>query len=154
MTPEPQRILEVSVEVNAPANAVWRALTEAEELTRWFPPVARVVPGAGGSMFLSWGDGVEGSGLIEIWEPNRRLRVIESAGAVDYLIEAQGEVTVLRIVHSGFGADDDANADYRRGHDGAGAGLSALLLPAGVGRIDDDGRAGRVSPVAPTFDPG
>jgi hypothetical protein len=38
---------------------------------------------------------------IEVWEPNRHLR----ASAVDYFIEARGGETVLRIVHSGFGAD-------------------------------------------------
>ncbi len=36
-----------------PASAVWHALTDAEELMRWFPPLARVEPGVGGSMFMS-----------------------------------------------------------------------------------------------------
>jgi hypothetical protein len=32
MTSEAERMLDVSIEVNAPASVVWRALTEAEEL--------------------------------------------------------------------------------------------------------------------------
>ncbi len=112
MTSEEQRILDVSIEVDAPASAVWRALTEADELTRWFPPMARVVPGVGGSIFLSWGEGVEGTATIEIWEPNRKLRVVEGPMAIDYLIEARGEATVLRIVHSGFGADASFDDQY------------------------------------------
>lgn len=36
------------------AGGVWRALTEAEELTRWFPLQARVTPGEGGEIWMSW----------------------------------------------------------------------------------------------------
>ena len=85
-----QRIIDQSIEVKAPAHIVWQALTDAEQLTRWFPPVARVEPGAGGSIFASWGDGVEGTALIEVWEPNRALRLSQAGGVVDYLIEARG----------------------------------------------------------------
>jgi uncharacterized protein YndB with AHSA1/START domain len=107
------RIVDLSIEVAAPASAVWRALTEAEELTRWFPPIARVEPGPGGTVFMSWGEGVEGTATIEVWEPNRALRLSESNGfAVDYFIHAQGEVTVFRVVHSGFGADASFDAQY------------------------------------------
>jgi uncharacterized protein YndB with AHSA1/START domain len=45
----PARRFEMTIDVNAPADAVWSALTEARELTRWFPLEARVVPGEGGS---------------------------------------------------------------------------------------------------------
>jgi uncharacterized protein YndB with AHSA1/START domain len=107
-----QRVVDQSIEVNAPAHVVWQALTEAEHLTRWFPPVARVEPGAGGSIFASWGDGVEGTWLIEVWEPNRALRLNEGAGTVDCLIEARGNTTVLRVVQSGFGADASFDDQY------------------------------------------
>jgi uncharacterized protein YndB with AHSA1/START domain len=110
---QPVRAVDLSVEVKAPASAVWQAITNAEELMRWFPPVARVEPGAGGSIFLSWGDGMEGQGTIEVWEPNRALRVKEPSGmAVDYWIEVRGTATVLRVVHSGFGADASFDDQY------------------------------------------
>jgi uncharacterized protein YndB with AHSA1/START domain len=49
-------------------------MTDAGELTRWFPMQARVKPGKGGSILYSWGAGIEGDCGIEIWEPGRHLR--------------------------------------------------------------------------------
>jgi Activator of Hsp90 ATPase homolog 1-like protein len=49
------------VEIKAPADVVWRAITEAEEIQRWFAPEVRVEPGVGGSMWVSFGPGMEGT---------------------------------------------------------------------------------------------
>ncbi|HEV7238027.1 MAG TPA: SRPBCC domain-containing protein [Thermoanaerobaculia bacterium] len=106
MSDEKRVIAEVSID--ADADAVWRALSEGEEISRWFSPEARVTPGAGGGVWLSWGEGAEWEAPIEIWEPKRHLRTVDpppSKMAVDYFIESQGGETVLRIVHSGFAAD-------------------------------------------------
>lgn len=97
---------EISIE--ADADAVWRALAEGERLRNWFPLDARVTPGPGGSVWLSWGEGAEWEAPIEIWEPGRHMRTVDPAPsklAVDYFIESRGGETVLRVVHSGFGAD-------------------------------------------------
>lgn len=119
------RSIELSVQVNASAEAVWKALTDAEELSRWFPPEARVRPGVGGSIWLSWGGGVEGEAAIEVWEPNRHLRAGEPSGiVVDYFIEKAGSATVLRVVHSGFGAD----AAWDDAYEGAKLGWSYFLF--------------------------
>jgi uncharacterized protein YndB with AHSA1/START domain len=94
--------------IEADADAVWRALSEGEELKRWFPPDARVNPGVGGSVWLSWGEGMDWEAPIELWEPGHRLRTIDpppSKLAVDYFVDGRGGETVVRIVHSGFGAD-------------------------------------------------
>lgn len=48
--------------IAAEPDEVWQALTDARELTRWFPVEARVEPGLGGSIWLSWG---EGAGAID-----------------------------------------------------------------------------------------
>src|SRR5262245_5663173 len=64
------------VEIDAPLEVVWKAITEADEITRWFCEEARVTPGVGGSVWHSWGDGQSGPGsVIEAWEPNKRFRV-------------------------------------------------------------------------------
>lgn len=100
--------VEAEVTINADADTVWRALTEGEELKRWFPLDARVRPGAGGAIWLSWGEGMDWEAPIEVWEPKRHLRTVDPAPstvAIDYYIEARGGETVLRIVQSGFGAD-------------------------------------------------
>jgi uncharacterized protein YndB with AHSA1/START domain len=60
---------------------VWRALTEAEELTRHFPLEARVTPGVGGSIWISWGGAWNGELRIEIWDPPSRLRLTEAPRA-------------------------------------------------------------------------
>ena len=70
---EQQRAFEMSLDLAATPAEVWRALTEAEELVRWFPLQARVTPGAGGTMFWSWGDTGDWETRIDAWEPGRLL---------------------------------------------------------------------------------
>jgi len=115
---KPARTVEISIEIDAPLEAVWKALSEAEELTRWFPLEARVTPGAGGSVWLSWGAPWEGEAKIEVWEPYRHLRTVEPPPqpdsipvVVDYYLEAHGGKTVLRLVHS-FGTGADWEQEY------------------------------------------
>jgi uncharacterized protein YndB with AHSA1/START domain len=104
----------MSLEIDAPLEDVWKALTNSAELSRWFPLEGRVEPGLGGSIFLSWGKDCEGTAPITIWEPKRRLQFTEQMpmdgpGApptpvtVDYFLEGKGGTTILRLVHSGMG---------------------------------------------------
>ena len=127
------RSVETQIEINAPVEAVWKALTEAEEITRWFAPEAKSTPGVGGVIWMSWGAPWEGESKIEIWEPNRHLRTSwpfapprpqggESPAAiplaVDYYLESRGGKTILRLVHSGFGSGVGWDEEYdgvRRG---------------------------------------
>lgn len=110
----PSRAFEMTLEIDAPVEAVWKALSDSAELSRWFPLVGRVEPGVGGSIFLSWGKDCEGTAPITLWEPNRRLQWTEQVpmdgpGAaptpvtVDYFLQGKGGRTVLRLVHSGMG---------------------------------------------------
>lgn len=119
------RSIEVSVDIDASPEKVWKAVSEAEEISKWFAPQVEVVPGVGGHVTASWGPGMEGTSLIEVWEPNRQIRWAEhrkdpycKAGdesgevmrhiATDYFIEAQdGGRTTLRIVQSGFGPESE-----------------------------------------------
>lgn len=43
--PKKERRVEREVKINAPIAEVWKALTDAKELARWFPLEARVTPG-------------------------------------------------------------------------------------------------------------
>jgi uncharacterized protein YndB with AHSA1/START domain len=101
----------------APVDAVWKALTDADELTRWFPPLARVTPGVGGRMWRAWPSGEEIEERIERWVPEEHLRTSGLTGAwdgitTDYYLTTRGGGTVLRVVSSGFGADADWDALY------------------------------------------
>lgn len=111
------------VSIAADADAVWRAVSEGEEIKRWFCADARVRPGVGGGIWMSFGEGMDWEVPITLWEPQKHLRTEDpepSKLAVDYFIEsAAGGETVLRIVHSGFGDDawdeelDTLNAGWR-----------------------------------------
>lgn len=111
--PRPGRTAEGRVDLDAPADRVWRALTEARELERWFPLEARVEPGVGGSLWMSWRNEYEWASEIRAWEPGRHLRISwggpeeagEPAQVTDYFLEGAGGRTVLRVVTSGFPED-------------------------------------------------
>ena len=113
----PTRATEVSIEINAPIEAVWKALNDAEELTRWFPLEAGVNPD--GTVWMSWGSDFRFEGKPEIVEPPHRLRTTAGPGpmATDVFLEARGGKTVLRLVQSGFGPgaewDSELDATHR-----------------------------------------
>jgi uncharacterized protein YndB with AHSA1/START domain len=101
--------------IDAPLEAVWKAITEAEELTRWFVEEASVEPGVGGTFTISWGGDEKGHSRIDEWEPNRKLRktlMPFQMGAAkydgttpmvdEYTIERRDGKTVLRLVSSGI----------------------------------------------------
>lgn len=130
--------LEFEIELDAPPSAVWKALTEAEGLASWFPLEARVEPGEGGTIWLSWGGGTEWTTHIAGWEPERRLllheippqealellpeskrkEALSAAMAIEFTIETRGGRTVLRLVHSGWSASADWDDMYEGTRDG------------------------------------
>ena len=105
------RKLEHVIDVDAPIAAVWKAVSDGEEITRWFAPEATVEPREGGSYWLSFGEGMAGTAIIEVWEPERHLRMLEirdpgsSLGdasiVVEYFLEELKSGTRLRLVQSG-----------------------------------------------------
>lgn len=132
------RSIETSVRIDAPISAVWKALTCAEELVNWFPNEARIVPGAGGSIWMKWTDDMQWETPIEAWEPERRLGLIYCEPnehvplrvCVEYTLEGDGGSTVLRLVHSGFSNDAAWDGLYDgtvRGWDAALATLRVYL---------------------------
>jgi uncharacterized protein YndB with AHSA1/START domain len=116
------RAFEMTIEIAVPCDAVWQAITSAEELVRWFPTEANVTPGQGGTWVISWDGKWPWNTAIEIWEPNRHLRLVDTNSrpydargeavntsvaplpiAIDWYLDARGGSTSLRLVHSGFG---------------------------------------------------
>jgi len=133
------REIKTRIEIEADIEAVWKSLTDAEELMRWFPLDARSRPEPGGNIWYSWGPPYEGESQIEIWDPPHHLRLrdqwagsspdgplreiepgVPARVAMDYTLETEGGKTVLRLVHSGFGAGADWDDEFegtRRGWD-------------------------------------
>ena len=111
-TSDKARVIETTLEIDAPVSAVWKAITDPRELERWFPLQAKVTPGVGGEVFLSWGPPWEGGSRIETWDENKRLVTrgfMEhgDASMLEYTLEAKGGKTLLRLVHSGFAPGSD-----------------------------------------------
>lgn len=111
------RSVEREIFIRVPAELVWKALTDASELTRWFPLDATVTPGLGGEIAMRWPGGARTAGPIEIWESGRHLRIGGDAAspapiATDYYLRSEKGGTVLRVVSSGFGPDADWDEQY------------------------------------------
>lgn len=138
MTEEKTRAFAMTIDIDAPLEDVWKALSDARELVRWFPTDARVRPGAGGSVWVSWNGAWAWEMRIAIWEPGRHLRLLQQQAtpfdidgqpvreasvppvevALDFYLEGEGGRTRLRLVHSGFGrgaAWDDEIEGVSRG---------------------------------------
>jgi uncharacterized protein YndB with AHSA1/START domain len=106
------RSAEGEVELAVPVERVWRALTEAAELERWFPLEAKVEPGEEGRVWMSWGNEYGSWSEIRVWEPPNRLAISwrfgdEPVQVTDYRLEGRGGATHLRVVTSGIPAGAD-----------------------------------------------
>jgi uncharacterized protein YndB with AHSA1/START domain len=130
---EQGRAFRTAIDLDATPDQVWRALTDAEELVRWFSPAARVTPGEGGTMLWSWGYGEDWITRIDAWVPGRLLGLVQDEArpydaqgnplppgevepariAMEFTLETVQGRTRLRLVHSGFGngAAWDAEVD-------------------------------------------
>ena len=110
------------IEIAADAESVWKAVSEAEELTRWFVEDAEVEPGEGGKQKIDWGQGVAMEATHLIWRPGQHLRVGHPDGAerggwdavvVDFEIEPGDEGrTKLRIVQSNLPQGEEWDGAY------------------------------------------
>ncbi len=119
MTSSPRQF-EQTLDLQAPRDAVWKALTDADEMARWFAPRAEADLRVGGEMVWEWTDFYRWPQTIETLEPGSHLRtrydssVEDGEGGkrplfVDYFLSGDGGTTTLRLVHSGF--DEDARFD-------------------------------------------
>ncbi len=112
------RVIELTIDLDATLEEVWQTLTTGEGIARWFAPHAAVTPGQGGSVSVGWDPKEMWTQPITVWEPLRRMQTaseMPSADgrlvrlAVDYYLEAHGGRVRVRLVHSGF--DDRGSWD-------------------------------------------
>ncbi len=117
--------------IKATPEEVFRAITDPEQIAKWFAPYARVDPRAGGEYVISWVPEMKGGGVVSVWDPpkhfaNYRERSVAFSRegkpvdtgvtekiVVDYYIEAIGDgMTRLRLVQSGFGPGAAWDEEY------------------------------------------
>jgi len=108
--PKKERRIEREIEVAAPIEEVWKALTDGKELARWYPLESRVTPGPKGKIFISWGPGCEGEAEIVAWQPGQKIAWKDPMALVEWTLEARGGKTIVRLLQSGFlGSADGEN---------------------------------------------
>ncbi len=105
--------IEKEISLAAPPEQVWEAIATGQGLNSWFMGSANEVePGQGGTMLLAFDDAEPQPAAITAWDPPRRLAYRGATSpdgvfhAFEYLIEARGGTTTVRLVHSGVLGDD------------------------------------------------
>ena len=112
------------LDLRADVPAVWHALTDPSALTLWCSPDARISPRPGG-LFRACVDRVtELEAYIDVFEPGRRLRLIylpsaslpqaDSALVDDFVLEAAGTGTIIRLLGSGIPGSREWDVQYMR----------------------------------------
>jgi uncharacterized protein YndB with AHSA1/START domain len=113
--------------IQAPRERVWGALTEAEQLTRWFPDKAAEVDlRPGGAIRIEWQDGEFDDGTVEVVEEPSRFVFLWHGGGfdspqtrVEFTLEAVEGGTRLLVVESGFSrVREDKRASAWKDNDG------------------------------------
>jgi uncharacterized protein YndB with AHSA1/START domain len=95
--------------IGAAPNAVFRALTDPQLLTRWLCDRAELSPKKGGTYLLAWNDGPTHTGTIVDFRDGQRIAFawtwpgVKLQGTVFSLsIEARDGGSLLTVRHSGF----------------------------------------------------
>jgi uncharacterized protein YndB with AHSA1/START domain len=126
------------IDINAPAELVWRGLIEPELLSVWCGPGARVTPRSGGGYFVRLNGELEREANIDVFDPPRRLRLIymtprglpqiDAVIVDDFILDTERGVAVLRLLGSGFPQDEAWDAFFVRLRAGGAPGLARLKV--------------------------
>ena len=112
---KPERTLVLQVDIDAPLEAAWKAITEGPGLANWFAPVGEVsAPGPGATVRTGWSEEMMMSATVDAWEPMKHVRWLDESGwmgpgtsmTVDYHLSTENGMTRVRLVQSGFGASE------------------------------------------------
>jgi uncharacterized protein YndB with AHSA1/START domain len=99
------------IELGVPVEQVWQAITTPEGLRSFLADEARVEPGVGGHIQIGWDGELMDPATIDVWEPGRRLRLHGNGVGEEWILEARGGRTVVRLVFNAYG-DTDWNDTY------------------------------------------
>ena len=112
------------IDILADASQVWRALTDAEQLTRWCSPAADIRARQGGLFRASVDRVTEFEAHIDVFEPERRLRLmyLPSSGLPradtvmvdDFILDRVPGGTIVRLLGSGVPGAAEWDTQYWR----------------------------------------
>jgi uncharacterized protein YndB with AHSA1/START domain len=112
------------VDIAGDVQSVWRALTDAVHLAKWCAPGAQMKARAGGLFRASVDRVTELEAHIDVFDPGRRLRLIylpsaalppsDTAVVADFIMEAEGEGTIVRVLGSGVPDGAEWDTPYKR----------------------------------------
>lgn len=113
------------IELNATPDDVWNALTDIELLRQWLVDDGEFSSRIGGKFALTFRDGSDVSGRIDVYIRPRRLRLVVALreGAeplasgpltVECLLREQDDKVLLTVTVAGIPATEDWEDDYRR----------------------------------------
>jgi uncharacterized protein YndB with AHSA1/START domain len=112
------------IDILADASQVWRALTEAEQLTRWCSPAADIRARQGGLFRASVDRVTEFEAHIDVFEPERRLRLMylpsselpraDTVMVDDFILDRVPGGTIVRLLGSGVPATPEWDTQYWR----------------------------------------
>lgn len=112
---KPERTLELQVDIDAPIEAAWKAITEGPGLANWFAPIGEVSgPGVGATVKSGWSEEMVMSATVDAWEPMKHVRWLDESGwmgpgtsmAMDFHLSTEQGKTRVRLVQSAFGPSD------------------------------------------------
>jgi uncharacterized protein YndB with AHSA1/START domain len=88
--------------VDSPADEVWAALTEAEQLEQWFANEVELDPTPGGRAIFRWANGEAREAVVQVAEPEHLLvlRWLDDDGVVWLEVEGTDAGTTLRVVET------------------------------------------------------
>jgi uncharacterized protein YndB with AHSA1/START domain len=125
------RSIEKELFIKAPPERVFRALTEKEELERWFLKKAEIDLCPGGAIRFEWKSGFLNYGKILVLEPPHRLSYTWEAQTPDativtFELTAENDGTLLHVKNTGYHEGEDWDSYYDQRDNGWGIHLGNL----------------------------
>jgi len=126
------------IDILAQPHRVWTVLCGPSLLPLWMGTDAKIKPQQGGHFMGTIAPGFVREAMIDVFEPPRRLRLIyllppgmaEFEGAVvdDFLLDGEGEGTIVRLLCSGVPDSVEWNGHFSKARTAAERALARLKM--------------------------
>jgi uncharacterized protein YndB with AHSA1/START domain len=127
MAPRKTRSIRQQFYIRAPPKKVFRAISDPDEITKWFLKDAQISTRKGGRYTFEWNGGYQHSGRVLEFARGRSLTLTwpqfdgkEVIGdtKVRFTVEPKGKGALLKILHSGYQKQEKWVEPYAGTHAG------------------------------------